>query len=595
VVTSTTPAGVNRTFQWQVSTDSGGSFSNISGANGSSYAFTAIAANDNNKRYRVVITDTATDTSLARSTTSDVVTLTVSPEVAPDAPTINSISVSSTQLSVAFTAGTNTGSPITKYQYSTDNGATWKDRANGTTGSPLVVTTVSASASSLVNGTTYNVRIRAFNSIAGTQSSAVSATPYPAPTLAAPTTGLTATAGTAYTLTIPAATGGSNNYSYQITSGTTLPPGLSLSGRVVSGTPTAAGTFSGIKVTVTDTSSNLTGDSPAFSITINSGTQLELSIVTRFGTGGSPLTLISTGGSGGGVVSYVLNPLVNQPACSLSGASNSVLTANFSVGISGSCSIIATRAGLNGFTDKSSSATAIFFTAYVPVIQQTLTCPAGTTPSAPTGIGVGSCIQVLAPVSPSSGDSGAAPKITSLSATSGLVGETITITGTGFATVTRVQFGTKSTTTFTATSTTITVAVPTGATRGRVMVVSPTGTAMAAQIFTVTTLDTQAPGFTGGSVNTSSPTLLTLNFDETIDGTGVLTTSFAVLVAGTNRAITGISISGTTIILTLASAVTTGQTVDFTYTSPGDSTSIKDAAGNKTATITSTRLTNNLS
>jgi uncharacterized repeat protein (TIGR02059 family) len=127
------------------------------------------------------------------------------------------------------------------------------------------------------------------------------------------------------------------------------------------------------------------------------------------------------------------------------------------------------------------------------------------------------------------------------------------------------------------------------------MVVSPTGTAMAAQIFTVTALDTQAPGFTGGSVNTSSPTQLTLNFDETIDGTGVLATYFAVLVNGTSRAISSISISGTNITLTLASAVSATQTVDFTYTSPGDSTSIKDAAGNKTATITSTRLTNNLS
>jgi uncharacterized repeat protein (TIGR02059 family) len=594
VETSTTPAGVNRTFQWQVSTDSGLNFSNISGANGSSYAFTAIAANDNNKRYRVVITDTATDTSLARSTTSTVATLTVSPEVAPEAPTINSISVSSGQLSVAFTAGTNLGSPITKYQYSTDNGDTWKDRATGDTGSPLVITTVSASSSSLVNATPYTVRIRAFNSIAGAQSLAVSATPYAAPTLAAPATIPTATAGTAYTLTIPAATGGSGTYTYQITAGTTLPPGLSvnLNTGVISGTPTAAGTFSGIKVTATDTTSLLTAQSTAFSITVNSGTQLELSILTRFGTGGSPLTLISSGGSGGGPISYVLNPLVNQPSCSVFG---STLTANFGVGISGSCSVIATRTGLNGFTDKSSAATAIFFTAYVPVIEQTLTCPAGTAPSAPTGIGVRSCIQVLAPVSPTAGDAGAAPKITSLSATSGLVGASITITGTGFSTVTRVQFGTKSTTTFTATSTTITVDVPTGATRGRVIVFSPTGSAMAAAIFTVTVLDTQAPGFTGGSVNTSSPTQLTLNFDETIDGTGVLASSFAVSVAGANRAITGISISGTNITLTLASAVSAGQTVEFTYTSPGDSTSVKDAIGNKTATIASTRLTNNLS
>jgi uncharacterized repeat protein (TIGR02059 family) len=411
------------------------------------------------------------------------------------------------------------------------------------------------------------------------------------PVFTAPTTGLTATAGTAYSLTLTAATGGSGSgYVYTVATGT-LPTGLTLSDNVISGTPTASGPFPGISITVTD-SNLVTTTTATFSITVNSGTQLELSVVTRFGTGGTPLTLVATGGSGGGAVTYALNPLVTQPSCSLVGP---VLTANFGVGISGSCSVVATRAGLNGFTNKSSNPTSIFFTAYVPVVQQTLTCPPGTVPSPPTGIGVGSCIQVLTPVSPITGDEGAAPKITALSATSGLVGAIITITGTGFSTVTRVQFGTKSTTTFTATSTTITVAVPTGATRGRVMVVSPTGTAMAAAIFTVTVLDTQAPGFTGGSVNTSSPTLLTLNFDETIDGTGVLASSFAVLVNGVSRSITGISISGTNIILTLSSAVSAGQTVDFTYTSPGDSTSIKDAAGNKTATITSTRLTNSVS
>jgi trimeric autotransporter adhesin len=412
---------------------------------------------------------------------------------------------------------------------------------------------------------------------------------------------LTAPAGIAMTayqgITFSAATGGSGTFTYTYSinnvANAALPTGLTFSGssRSITGTPTVAGTTGTIKIIATDTNGDVFTMSTGFTITISSGTQLPISIVPRFGTGGSPLNLFISGSSGSGALTYTLDPLV-QSSCLLSG---SVLTPNFAAGTSGTCYVKATRAADAAFTATSSATTAIFFTVYVPVVQQTFTCPAGTVPSAPTGIGVGSCIQVLAPVSPTVGDSGAAPKITALSATSGLVGATITITGTGFSTVTRVQFGTKSTTTFTATSTTITVDVPTGATRGRVMVVSPTGTAMAAQIFTVTTLDTQAPGFTGGSVNTSSPTLLTLNFDETIDGTGVLASSFAVSVNGTNRSITGISISGTNITLTLSSAVATGQTVDFTYTSPNSSASVKDAAGNKTATITSTRLTNNLS
>jgi uncharacterized repeat protein (TIGR02059 family) len=411
------------------------------------------------------------------------------------------------------------------------------------------------------------------------------------PVFSAPTSGLTAIAGTAYSLTLTAATGGSGSgFVYTVATGT-LPTGLTLSGRVISGTPTASGTFSGISITVTD-SNSVTTTTATFTITVNRGSQLPISIATRFGTGGTALTLAIQGSSGSGALTYTLDPLV-QSSCLLSG---SVLTPNFAAGTSGTCYVKATRAADAAFTATSSATTAIFFTVYVPVIQQTLTCPAGTVPSAPTGIGVGSCIQVLAPVSSTPGDSGAAPKITALSATSGLVGARITITGTGFSTVTRVQFGTKSTTTFISkTSTEIIVDVPTGATRGRVMVVSPTGTAMAAQIFTVTVLDTQAPGFTGGSVNTSTPTQLTLNFDESIDGTGVLASSFAVTVNGSNRAITGISISGTAITLTLSSAVSAGQDVFFTYTSPGDSTSVKDATGNKTATITSTRLTNNVS
>jgi uncharacterized delta-60 repeat protein len=83
----------------------------------------------------------------------------------PTAPVITAIASQDQQLSVTFTAAGANGGTISMYQYSTDNGATWKNRASGTTASPLVITTVSGGSSGLVNGTSYQVRLRAVSNI----------------------------------------------------------------------------------------------------------------------------------------------------------------------------------------------------------------------------------------------------------------------------------------------------------------------------------------------------------------------------------------------------------------------------------------------
>ncbi len=90
--------------------------------------------------------------------------------VEPGAPSIDSITPGDGQVSVAFTAPTSTGGRnITDYKYSTDNGATWVSASS--TSSPIVIT-------GLTNGTSYNVKIRAVNSVGdGTPSSAVAAEP----------------------------------------------------------------------------------------------------------------------------------------------------------------------------------------------------------------------------------------------------------------------------------------------------------------------------------------------------------------------------------------------------------------------------------
>ena len=98
-------------------------------------------------------------------------------DTAPSAPVIDSIASSSGTLSVQFTAGQNDGTAIKIYQYSTDGGATWRDRSTGTTASPLVITTTSATNSALVDGSSYNVVIRAKNTLDGAASNQVAGTP----------------------------------------------------------------------------------------------------------------------------------------------------------------------------------------------------------------------------------------------------------------------------------------------------------------------------------------------------------------------------------------------------------------------------------
>ena len=123
-------------------------------------------------------------------------------DVAPGAPTITSITAGFGSLSIAFTAGTNNGTALTNYAYSTDGGATFKILATPGTTSPIVITTVSASSSSLVAGTTYSVKIRAINTINGADSAAVNGTPRTATVPGAATGVLTTSSATSLNVTI---------------------------------------------------------------------------------------------------------------------------------------------------------------------------------------------------------------------------------------------------------------------------------------------------------------------------------------------------------------------------------------------------------
>jgi hypothetical protein len=126
-------------------------------------------------------------------------TANATPATVPGAPSIvgGTVAGSDAQLSADFTAPVSDGgSAITTYQYSTDAGTTWRTRDTGTTGTPLVIASLSSDGTTpLVNGQQYQVELRAVNAVgAGAASSfatGIAATTPSAPTISTVTAGNT--------------------------------------------------------------------------------------------------------------------------------------------------------------------------------------------------------------------------------------------------------------------------------------------------------------------------------------------------------------------------------------------------------------------
>jgi hypothetical protein len=268
-------------------------------SNGTTYTFTVTASNN-------------AGTSSPSSPTSS-----VTPDIAPGAPSITGITISGQQMNVAFLAGTNIGSNISKYQYSTDGGLTWRDRANGTTLSPIVITTISGTGnSSLVNGTSYNVQIRAFNTKEGTASGTTTATPDVAP--GAPTIDLLTPGNGSLSIAFTAGTNnGSSVTKYQYTTdgsnykdlvGTTSPITISaISG--IANTALANGSEYTIRIRAINTltgsaSTSVTGipdvrpGSPTISSITSSDSQLSVAY-TAASNSGSAITKYQYSTDGG--------------------------------------------------------------------------------------------------------------------------------------------------------------------------------------------------------------------------------------------------------------------------------------------------------
>ena len=104
--------------------------------------------------------------------------------------------------------------------------------------------------------------------------------------------------------------------------------------------------------------------------------------------------------------------------------------------------------------------------------------------------------------------------------------------------------------------------------------------------------DTTPPVFQNAAISTNGLSLV-LTYDETLSSTTATTSAFVVNVNSSPVTVNAVTAAGTAVTLTLAVAIQDGQTIAFTYTQPGGTDAIKDTAGNKAISLTSTSATNN--
>jgi hypothetical protein len=128
---------------------------------------------------------------------------------APSAPTGLSANTSNRTLVINFTASVPNGSPITTYEYSVNNSPTYTQIAS----SPITLT-------SLTNGASYNIKIRAVNAVGTSATSEINATPIGPPGIPTDLSGTPGDGQFTVFFTVPDSNGTPiTNYQYSINNG----------------------------------------------------------------------------------------------------------------------------------------------------------------------------------------------------------------------------------------------------------------------------------------------------------------------------------------------------------------------------------------
>ncbi len=248
---------------------------------------TAPLANIANTKVLLNVTDSSTfltDSSGNQTITNSSVVFRAADTTTPAAPTSLSATAGDGQATISFTSGSNGGSAITNYKYSTDG-------TNYTALSPTDATTP-ITISGLTNGTSYTIYLKAVNAN-GDSSASSSVTVTPSTTPSAPTS-LSATAGDGQaTISFTAGSNGGSaitNYKYS-TDGTTY---TALSPTDATTPITISGLTNGTSYTIYLKAVNTNGDSSASSsVTVTPST-----------TPSAPTSLSATAGDGQATISF---------------------------------------------------------------------------------------------------------------------------------------------------------------------------------------------------------------------------------------------------------------------------------------------------
>jgi len=285
----------------------------------------------------------------------------------PSAPTIDSITATSGQLAIYFTAGASNGSTITNYEYSTNNGGAWTVRSPTATTSPLTIT-------GLANGTGYTVRLRAINA-AGSGDSSTAVTETPTAIAVSGDASLTLTYGNSASTGSFSATGGTNTYTWSLGSSIS---GVTLSGTTVTASNTlGAGTYT---QTVRATDGNSQVGSKTLTITVNkASTSISIALPNSSSNAalGGVVTITATVPRAGAVNFKLGGTTIS--GCSSAVAASTSATCSWTPGSLGSVSLTAIFTPTDSSNYETSTTTTLSITVVNGVSSVTLSLTGGVT------------------------------------------------------------------------------------------------------------------------------------------------------------------------------------------------------------------------